>query len=385
MARQLIVRATDLLATTPKRVRFDTVQIGPLEIGQPIDQMSFTIDDETGTLGFVPTEDDYCKLIDVDGTTVIFQGRLAQVHARNVPPNGVYYDVAAQGWGALLDRTQITATETYAAGFSDVYIVRDILTKYWGNIASGSPAHVLLSNRSSMPPMTFNPGTTLRSFLDTMATNAFNPFYYVDASKALHWNDVTRLAPWGVSTTSPDGTILHAAGNFDDYVDFTGTAFRVTVNGTGGATYTATDWPLLNKYNARLSDEPLAPAPMRIRQLPDISDTTLTTNTQCQQRAFAELAKVRPRRFLSLSVWESGLFPGMRIDAVNGHRGTLTVPYPRPSQRSVNSSSSHKLNTGLGRFIIQRVTPQLLSPTYTQYDIDAGAYEPALTNALVKL
>jgi len=384
VTRQLVVRNVDLLASTPKRVRFDTVQIGPFEIGQPVDQWSFTIDDEDRSLSFIPTEEDFAKLVDLDGTTIIAQGRIAQITARNVPPKGVEYDVAVQGWGALLDRTEITATETYAAGFSDVYIIRDILGKYFGNIASGSPAHLLLSNRSSMPAMTFNPGTTLRSFLDTMAQNAFKPFYYLDAAKALHWNDITRLAPWGVDQKSPDGTILHAAGAFTDSTDFTPAAFRVTVNGTGGATYTATDWQLLAKYNARISDEPLAPT-MRIRQLADISDSSLTTVAQCQQRAFAELAAARPRRVVGFRVWESGLFPGMRIDVINPNRGTLTVPYPRPSQRSVNASASKKLGTGMGRFLIQRVTPTLLSTTQSQYDIEVGSYEPTLSSALVKV
>ena len=385
MARKVIIRSTDLLATTPKRVRYETLEVGPLDIGQLVDTAKVTVDDEAGSLSFAPAEDDFVKIVDTDGSTVLFQGKVAQVTQHNAPPAGVLYELACQGWGALLDFVELTATETYAAGFSDVYIIRDLLSKYWGQIASGSPAHVLYSARSAMPAETFNAGTTLRGALDQIAKDAYRPFYYVGSGKELHWNDVLRLAPWGVSTKGPNGVDLHAIGNVQDYVDFTGTAYRVTVNGSGGATYTATDWSLVAKYNQRISDEPLAPT-QRIRQLADVTDTTLTTSTQCQQRAFALLATARPRRVVRFSVWEAGLFPGMRIDYFNSHRMAPTI-FPRGAYRSVVVNKFAALLPGrfTGRFLIQRVTPKPLSSTQTQFDVEAGSYEPSLASALVKV
>jgi hypothetical protein len=368
---------------SPARVRYETLKVGALDIGNPIDRASFTVDDEYGTLPFAPAEDDFIKIVDVDGTT-LFQGRVAQVNARNHEPTGVLYDLAAQGWGALLDRIQTTAIETYAAGFSDVYIIRDILGKYWGQVASGAPVHVLRSARSLMPPETFAAGTTLRVILDQIATDAYKPFFYIDADKGLHWNDVTRMAPWGVSTQGANGTDLHFIGAVEDFTDFTGAAYRVTVNGTGGATYTATDWTQVARYNQRISDEPLAPT-QRIRQLPDVTDTTLTTVAQCTQRAFSLLATVRPRRTVNFRVWEAGLFPGMRIDMFNAHHMIPTL-FPRGASRSVIANTFAALRPGrmLGRFLIQRVTPTPLSNTYTQYDIEAGAYAPDFMTALAR-
>lgn len=382
MATKVTLRSTDVSAYVVE----DSLQYGPLELGNRIGSASCQL---RTTSPVTPEDEDYFEITDTDGVTRLFSGVVRMPAQAKSPAVEGRYVVRAQGWGAVLKRTLITAAEAYAAGKSDVEIVSDLLTKYYGPVAT-SVSHVLYSANPNMPALSFAARTTsLFDALETISRAAYNAVWYVDPDKKVRWNDVNRLAPFALSDVA-DGTYAKRLRTIQIVGDGTATAARVRVVGSGGAEYTATDWVKVARLNLRNADQPGAAA-LAYYDLPDITDAALTTTDQCKQRAWAELAALERRTILRASAVASGLVPGMRIDLIAsdiGNRTTIgvkTAPHPQPRQRQVAFSSSAQLHKGIGRFTVQRVTPRALDLDQWELDLDAGTYEPQLDTALARV
>lgn len=167
--------------------------------------------------------------------------------------------------------------------------------------------------------------------------------------------------------------------------DSTQQAHRVKVVGnSSSATYEATDWREWNRLQKRLAKESGAPS-ARILALPDVVDENITTLDEAKRRAWSILANQARRRPYVATVMEPGLAPGMRVDVISAKFGTGSES--QPTLRSpLRVSESPSLATGMGRFIVQRVEPELRpgAKDEWQYRVTFGDFQPTLPIALAK-
>lgn len=179
---------------------------------------------------------------------------------------------------------------------------------------------------------------------------------------------------------------LASMGDLRDFRDTTRAIERVTVNGSGGVSQVATDWPAhaaSELVRLRENADPLlaGAASTRIPAV-EITDTTIDTNARALQRGYLELAR-RGGRTVRFTTWRSGLQAGQVIDVVSANwRDADAKPLPRPAFRWRTQSRSGGLGGSLGRFLIQRVTPRSIGNGVTEYAIECGAYEPTLPSLL---
>lgn len=371
MARQLILRGTNVAT----RASFRLAKWGPLDLANRFDTARFVIHDANKTLGFIPREEDTVIYTEPDGVTRSFAGKLKQLKVTNLPI-GVLYECACQSWGAMLKGVVPQVAKSYAAGLTDIAIVSDVLASFFAPIGTGI-THVLFSRRSSMPAYDIVPGAkSLDAILSDLASIADNAPLYLDADKRVHWNDVLRLAPFSISTR-PNGTTRRKAWGITDYRDASQAPMRVKVKGAGGVEYEATDWLAFARAKLRrAADEGGAPDDL-YWQIPDITDATLTTVDQCQQRALQELAKQAARQVVSFSTLEAGLYPGMEIDVTDTNKGTGSDGlYADGDDPACAPADDDEMHLSMGRFLIQRVTPTLKGNGVVEFAIEAGSYEP---------
>lgn len=371
MPRQLVLRGTDVAS----RASYRLAKWGPLDLGNRVDTARFVIHDGKKTLGFVPREDDTVIYTEPDGVTRSFAGKVKQVKITNTPI-GVEYECSCQGWGAMLKGIVPQVAKNYAAGLTDIAMVSDVLATFYGPIGTGL-THVLYSKRSSMPAYVIEVGKkNLDIILGELAAIADNASLYIDADKRVHWNDVLRLADFTISTR-PNGTTRRKASGITHFRDAAAAPMRVKVKGAGGVEYEATDWLAFARAKLRRdTTEGAAPEDLHW-QIPDITDTALTTVEQCQQRAFQELAKRAAREVVSFKTLEAGLYPGMELDITDTNKGTLSDGlYADGDDPACASADDDEMHLSMGRFMIQRVTPALLGNGVVEFAIEAGSYEP---------
>lgn len=386
MTRVLTVRTTDFIAAD--YVHEGSLRFGPFDVGSRVSQLGF----ETrpgATLSFVPDFYDYVSLTDTDGSTVRWRGRVRQVARKRdvgvAAGDKFWLAVDCQDWGAELDLIYVADDWEWTAGASDAYMVKQLVDQYWAALGTGL-SHTLQPSRPNMPALSITQGSmTLRVAFDTIARLANNARWWIDASKQLHWNDGLTFAPFIMDDNAEYGdTGLYRAYHYlEDFRDLTGVATRITVVGNApGIEATETNWPIAAKMNRRLSDEAGSPT-YRVHQLADVTDTSLTTVAQCTQRALQEIARYAGRRVLVLRTYESGLWPGQKVDVIDRVSGTRTVPY---GTHSVNwgtcPSESKKLYLGLGRFFVWRVTPRNRTADKWEYEVEMGDREPTFAQAL---
>lgn len=170
--------------------------------------------------------------------------------------------------------------------------------------------------------------------------------------------------------------------NFERFRDHTSAALRVRVVGLN-VEYTATDWEAWGKAQQRLTAEPNAPTP-RLRQLPDVIDLGLTTVAECQQRAFIELRRVASRVSFSARVFEDGLQPGQRIDVISAAIGKGVGDKPSFRNTRRVGGGAPGIANGMGRYLIQRISPQTITNDRFAYEVQFGDYEPLLAGALAQ-
>lgn len=387
MPQVVKIRSTD--AAAAKAVRKD-------DSGIPIISWSQDLGNRFGTamvglssdLGFRPGEDDYVEITRVDGVTREFSGFAVMPRGEDVPGRRVLnYEIQAQGFGAVLDRIPVTAAINWPADMSDRKMVDDLLALYWGPIGTGI-THAVHVRRIRMPAIAIAAGTSLRSALDAIAKEAWDAPWWVDADKKLHWNDgpAAPYVLWAPATGGALKPLTDASfASFErlgDARDGAQKAIRVRVVGAAAVEATVTDWPSWGRVARRLRDEPLAPT-ARFWQLPDVTDNTLTTVAQCEQRGFAELAKNGSRRTLPVDVKREGFAVGQRVDLVDEEVGTLAGTLPRWT-RGWRSSSGKRLYKGQGRFRIQRIEATAVGEGEYSYALELGQYTEPLAVGLAR-
>lgn len=346
-------RATDVSA----QVVPGSIKWGPREIGARIGTASLEL---RSTVTNVPEDDDYLAITDTDGITKVFSGLLRQPDGQeSVHRDGstLTYPVAAQGWAALLFKIPITTLEEYAAGLSDRYIVADLLTKYYGPVAT-SVTHRIYAARHDMPAMRFTPGeSTLGQALDRISKEANGAPWWVDPDKALHWNDIRRLAPF-IIATAPDAV---ARESFRRLLLSHGPTFHLRLAETSGLTAadasgngnTAT-WnsqPALRRAGA-VDDECFAvlkSADAQYASLGDICDFAATS-------AFSVGLWYRPSaptagRFLSKEITDGGGRQGWLLD-FDGTGLPRVERWLNSAQDSVAAAAGNELVAGWWYLIV---------------------------------
>lgn len=383
MTRKIIIRGTDFLALG--LVAEQSLVFGPYDLGTHIVQCHFkTVPGQA--LPFVPQKYDYVEVTDVDGRTLRFTGKIKtsrRVRVLGVVSNPSYWEIGCQDWAAELQRINVANDISVVAGSNDKHVVESqILTPYWGQIATVPPPHVVYAKSMNLPEVIVTRGQrSVYEALDDIAALAAGVNWYVGPNKELHWNDVITVAPFVLK----DGILTGAMGlyrgyaDIDDYTDMTGVARRVTVVGSDGFV-TDTDWPGYARDQLTLSYERGAPQ-ARTLQLDDVTDRLLSGSSR-DRRGFQELASKAERRVLTVRTYDGGLYPGQLVDVIDSDSGTGTVPYVSVDDASMCVPSiPGNLNTGKGRFVVQRMTPRPRGAENWEFVVELGAYLPFFEQA----
>lgn len=378
MATVVRLRGTDITKEVLRSVEALVVEE---EIGSRIRICSLPLDD-TSTAR--PEDGDYLEVTKTDGVTARFRGLVRFPSLQDEPGVRVIHRATAQDWGALLSGILVTGAHSWAAGTSDGKMVSDLVSSYWAPVAS-SASHVIRSRRATMPAMSIAARSkSLRKALDDIAIEAFGAPYYVDPLKGLHWNDVHRLAAFALGDKpAADGDALREVVRLTDQGDAGALALRIKVKGAGGVEYEATDFNEWGRLARKQRDEAGSPGE-RFYQLPDETDTALTTVDECRQRAWARIEEHRRRRVLKVWTYEEGLAPGMQVDLFDSAI-TFARPPRRQSRGVCPTKAVARARRSVGRFMIQRVVSTLVGADDWLSELDLGSYVPNLAVTLVKL
>lgn len=378
MAQVVTIRTTDAMALRAVRAGDDGIPLmhWTQDIGNRFGSAMVEVTEE---LGFRPGEDDYVALTRKGSATKEFSGLALAPAIRDVPGERDFsYTVEAHGFGALLERIRLSATHNWSAGTPDVKMARDLADAYWSPIRSGA-THLMRSRRVDMPPVTVQQGISLRRALDAIAREAYDAPYWVDEDDlGLRWNyhELAPLVLWanahGEDPKDIDDAEFASFEHLEDRTASSRKALRVRVVGNG-VEATVIDAMGYARASRRWVDEPGAPT-ARFWDLPDVTDTTLTTVTQCRRRGWAELAANGRRRTINVATTREGFRAGQLVDVVDEQIGTLAVPHLRRRMR-VPSYSGKGLHYGQGRFLIQRVEAEAIGSDEWRYRLALGAYE----------
>lgn len=365
---------------------------GPLDVGQRVSTAKFRLKDSTPV---VPEDDDVVEITDTDGVTVRFGGKVRQARQIHDLEIGLHYAVLALSWEAVLDRIKLKQAYTWAAGTPDSKMVTDLATDHWSQVATGV-THVIYSARPDMPALTLEAGrlSLLQAFEQIAAIAGGVVFWVHPSLKRLHWNDVRVLAPFALGD-KPNGTTIRAfTRSIERLGDSAREAVRVKVIGAEGVEYEATDWQKWARLKKRLADESGSPAE-RFPSLPDHIDLTLTTLEECKRAAWTLLAaQAAERDVLSMSTRDSGILPGQLIDILDSklvannpgipsvHGGSVGVYH---SFSDATKGSTAGKSDRVGRYLVRRVTPNLIARDEWEFGLLVGHHRPTLAAALARI
>lgn len=328
-------------------------------------------------LPFRPRKWMYCEMRDA-GDVVRFAGRVRRVTRDNVL--GVdypQYTVEVSDWTTELKRINVTADFIWTAGDNDKNLVTKAAAAYHGQLATTGVTHKIYAAHHNMPPGEFTQGSgSYADLLEYIGGLARVASCWVDPQKALHWNDIQTLAGVVLDDVNKTGD-YRSYYSLSDVDDGTDVAFRVTVIGAAGATTTVTDWPAYQEYARQRRYERGSPA-VRIPQLPDHTDLTLTTVDEREAVAWVLLRQQAARRTIEVGLRGIHVYPGQIVDLID-ERGRETPDFAWLDEEDLWAPGRpNRLHLKIGRFQVRSVVPQPLGGDEYDYVATLGAYRPAL-------
>ena len=322
------------------------------------------------TTPVVPSNDAFFKITRTDGVTVAFAGLAKMPDTMNDARIESRYDVVGQGWEALLDRINVTTGMNLAANTVDMVLVQAALDTFYASIGVGM-THVLYPQRFDLPFKVVPTGVwSFRALMDWIVGQTGATWWIDPATKAFHYNDTESFAPWVLSDVAGTGKKVYAL--LDRHRDAVARAVRVNVTDGGVNSTLCTDWDAWYEVTSKSANEPNAPA-ARYTQLPDISDSTLDTVAKRQRAGFSALEQSEPREVITVLMRDEGLQVGMQADIISAVYGTGTAPDPWLQQWELGvTSATEDLDTGMGRFVVTKVTPKPLGRDQWSWTVELG-------------
>ena len=363
MATIVTLRATNVTTSVVE----DSVQPGTHDLFAHVRLATFQL---KGSTPVIPANDDFVKITKTDGSAVAFAGLAKMPDTAQVPRLDLIYDVACQGWEALLDRINITTGMQLAANTTDVELVKAAIDTFYAAVGTGM-THKLYPQRIDLPFKVVPVGVwSFRSLMDWITGETGAPWWIEPSDKSFHYNDFEQFAPWVLSDVA--GTGKKTYGTLVRHRDATARAVRVTVTDGGVNSTTLTDWEAWYELNSKTSEEP-GSAGERFPQLVDIVDSTLDTVAKRTRAGFYALERSKPRVVLVAEVNDEGLDIGDQVDVISAEYGTGTAPHPWLEQWELGvTSTTEDLDTGMGRFMVTKVTPRSLGRDKFVWEIEMG-------------
>ena len=363
MATVVVLGSTNVSAY----VLDDLIQPGTHDLFAHVRIGSFSLRPTTPVL---PTNDDFFKITRTDGTTVAFAGLAKMPDMMNDTRIESRHDVVGQGWEALLDRINITTGMNLAVGTVDMVLVKAALDTFYSSIGVGM-THVLYPQRADLQFKVVPAGVwSFRALMDWIVSQTGATWWIDPATKAFHYNDYESFAPWVLSDVAGTGKKVYAL--LDRHRDAVARAVRVNVTDGGLNSTLCTDWDAWYEITSKSANEPNAPT-ARFTQLPDIADSTLDTEEKRKRAGFSALVKSSPRLVLTALMRDEGLDIGMQADIISATYGTGAVPDPWLNQWELGvTSATEDLDTGMGRFVVTKVTPKALGRDQWSWTVELG-------------
>lgn len=380
MITKVIVQDTDFHAA--RLVQDGTIEWEAEQIGQNVAEFG-TCRFETrmgAVLPFVPKKHMYVEMRD-EGDVVRFAGRIKRVtRKKTLGVAQPQYAIEAQDWMGELAKVNVTADFIFTAGDNDKNVITQLVALYWGQIATTGVTHRIFASHHNLPAIQVTEGqSSFRDVLNYIGGLA-GASCWVTPDKGLRWNDVNQLAAVILDDTNKTGS-YRAYYELEDIDEATDVAFRVTVIGAGGVLATITDWVGYADYARQRRYERGTPA-VRVPQINDHTDSTLTTVAQCEARGWILLEQQSALRTIKVGIRDTFVYPGEVVDLIDA-QGLETRTHAWLDDEDLWAPGQPtRLNQRIGRFQVRSVRPQPLGGGNYDYVATLGAYRPAIEQIL---
>lgn len=374
---KVIVQDTDFHAG--RYVQDGTIEWELAEVGRPgaIETGTCRFVTRLGaSLPFVPKRHMYVELVD-DEDELRFAGRVARVERlRELGVDQPRYVIECHDWVPELDRINVDQDFTFAAGDNDKHVAQTYVDAYWDQLATTGVTHRIFASHHNLPEIETTQGQmSLKGVLENAGSLA-GATAWLDPGKALHWNDVQEVGAVVLDDENKSGD-YRSYYYLRDRDEATAVAFRVTVIGAGGAIATVTDWAGFHAYARQRRYERGSPV-VRIPQLDDHTDLSLTTNAECRAVGWVLLDRQAPLRQIEVGMRGTFVYPGQVVDLID-EQGREEPSYAWLDEEDLWAPGRPtRLHLRLGRFQVRSVRPQPLGGGEYDYVATLGAYRPVI-------